>query len=144
MNIKKKRKTGWKLSEEHKKKISEYAKKRKQSPETVKKRVLKMSGSKNYNWKGGTRIDREGYVCIHSPTHPNKDKNKLVREHRLIMEKHIGRTLTLLEIVHHINGDRQDNRIENLMLFAGQREHSSHHWKIRKSLPEAPSQQGVT
>jgi hypothetical protein len=39
------------------------------------------------------------------------------------MEKHLGRYLTEEEVIHHINGERDDNRIENLMLFEN---HSAH------------------
>lgn len=52
---------------------------------------------------------------------------KYTVKHRLIMAKHIGRDLTEIEVVHHINGDRYDNRIENLQLLKGRKEHNQIH-----------------
>ena len=49
--------------------------------------------------------------------HPNADSKGWILEHRLLMSQHIGRPLIDNENVHHINGDRQDNRIENLELW---------------------------
>lgn len=46
-----------------------------------------------------------------------------ISEHRLVMERHIGRKLTPNEVVHHINHDPLDNRIENLRLYASRAEH---------------------
>lgn len=84
------------------------------------------SGEKHWNWKGG-RILASGYVFVHAPTHPFRDKHGYIREHRLVMEKHIGRYLTSEEVVHHENKIRTDNRIENLKLFKNKSEHRIYH-----------------
>jgi len=54
---------------------------------------------------------------------------KSIREHRHVMQVHLGRTLEPFEQVHHINGDGTDNRIENLMLLT-----NSEHQKLELSL----------
>jgi hypothetical protein len=70
-----------------------------------------------------------GYIKIHCPEHPLADDKGYVLEHRLVMEAHLGRTLLPTEVVHHINGDKEDNRIENLMLFSDTADHTAHHRK---------------
>lgn len=70
------------------------------------------------HWKGGKRINSQGYIETYSPNHPFKGCRNTVREHRLVMEKQLGRYLQLSEVVHHKNGNKQDNRIENLKLMA--------------------------
>lgn len=60
-----------------------------------------------------------GYVLVKHPTHPNSDAAGFVMEHRLVMERHLGRLLTKKETVHHKNGVRNDNRIKNLELWTG-------------------------
>lgn len=74
------------------------------------------------------RINSQGYVLIYKPDHPY-NYNGYVREHRLVMEQHLGRYLTKKEIVHHKNKDKLDNRIENLELVSSHRHQELHHLK---------------
>jgi hypothetical protein len=85
------------------------------------------SGENSYYWNGGTHM-KAGYRFIYSPNHPKKNDTGYVREHILVMEKHIGRYLEDGEIIHHMNHDKQDNRIENLMIMS-KSEHSKLHGK---------------
>jgi hypothetical protein len=73
-------------------------------------------GERAWNWKGGRRIE-DGYVLIYEPSHPRSKSNGYIREHTIVMEKNLGRYLIKTENVHHKNGNRQDNRIENLELW---------------------------
>ena len=70
-------------------------------------------------WKGGRTI-KSGYVFIKKPEHPFSTSNGYVREHRLVMEKKLGRYPEPFEVVHHINHIKDDNRIENLKLEKSQ------------------------
>ena len=55
---------------------------------------------------------------MYKPNHPNATKHGMIMEHRLVMEEMIGRLLEKHETVHHKNGDRLDNRPENLELWS--------------------------
>lgn len=76
------------------------------------------TGDESHNWKGGRILGVDGYVKIYAPNHPSKENGKYILEHRLVMEEHLGRFLENEETVHHKNGIRDDNRLENLELWA--------------------------
>lgn len=79
-------------------------------------------GEKAGRWKGGRQITPKGYVLINAPDHPSlaNSTRRYVLEHRLVMEKVLGRLLKPSEQVHHKNGIRDDNRPENLELWVKQ------------------------
>jgi hypothetical protein len=88
----------------------------KTSIETRRKMSESMKGKKHgtpWNYQGWSNSRK--YIIIHKPEHPFS-RNGYVLEHRLIMEKHLGRYLKENEIVHHINENTKDNRCENLFL----------------------------
>ena len=71
-------------------------------------------------FKGEKHITGRGYVYVHAPDHPSVQGKpyKRVAEHRLVMEKFLGRYLHPWELVHHKYGNKQDNVLENLELWA--------------------------
>lgn len=86
-----------------------------------------VTGENHPKWKGGRYKTLQGYIYILKPEHPFHNNHKRVFEHRLVMEKHLGRYLTRKETVHHVNEIKDDNRIENLMLFANRGYHKAFH-----------------
>jgi hypothetical protein len=81
---------------------------------------------KKPNWIGGRHSDGKGYILVSGQQAHPRSRSGRVFEHRLVMEKHLGRYLRDDEIVHHKNGDGTDNRLENLELLTSH-EHMIHH-----------------
>jgi len=63
----------------------------------------------------GRELMTEGYIRVRNPFHPKANRGRVL-EHRLVMEERLGRYLGVDEQIHHKNGIRSDNRIENLEL----------------------------
>ena len=82
-------------------------------------------GPNSAQWRGGRHGDGRGYIRVllgrDDFFYSMANKNSLVLEHRLIMAKYLGRCLHSWEIIHHLNGVKSDNRIENLQLVDNDR-----------------------
>jgi len=98
------------------------------SAECSNKRFL--NPENNPRWNNGRRTYNNYYALLRK-NHPNADHAGYVYEHRLVMEERLGRYLTKEEVVHHINENKKDNRIKNLMLFANDTLHKNYHKKLR-------------
>lgn len=89
-------------------------------------------GSNHSSWKGGKYIDAHGYVMIHCHNPNAKSKwEHYKKEHVSVMETNLKRSLEKKEVVHHIDGDKQNNKIENLALLSGHIEHQSVHQSLQ-------------
>ncbi len=85
-------------------------------------------GQDNPNWKGGRSSKTRGYVTVRvypeNFFYPMAESDGYILEHRLVMAKYLNRCLLPWEIVHHKNGIRNDNRLENLKLLPSQTYHT--------------------
>lgn len=103
---------------------------------TICKSCASMRNHRRPNWRGGRNGDGHGYINIwvkpDGPFFPMAyPTSRYVLEHRLVMAKHLGRCLQSWELVHHLNGIRDDNRISNLAL-TNSKKHES--WTFIKQL----------
>lgn len=76
-----------------------------------------ITGANNPNWNGG-QMHSNGYVYLKRPDHPRANKQGYVKRANLVIEAHLGRVLGPHELVHHRNGNKQDDRIENLEVMS--------------------------
>lgn len=77
------------------------------------------------------RVWRDGYVFLYRPEHPSSRKIPpdfgYILEHRLVMEAYLGRRIKKGEVIHHIDGNKSNNKLENLLLCERQRAHNQVH-----------------
>jgi hypothetical protein len=94
-------------------------------------------GKRAHNWKGGRTKTAYGYIDVWAPDHPHAKSGRYVLEHRLLMERHLLAAnpaspyladghLHRQADVHHVNGVKDDNRIENLVVM-WKDDHARHH-----------------
>ena len=88
-------------------------------------------GKDNPAWKGGRTITG-GYFAIRAPHHPYVGKTGYIMEHRIIMERRLGRYLKSHEVVHHIDGNPYNNDSANLHLFPNDVTHFAWHKRLEE------------
>ena len=97
------------------------------------RKMISERNSCNFNGLNGyghTKDQSSGYVLAYVPKHPKAHSDGYVMLHTVLMERNIGRYLEPNEVVHHINHNRKDNRIENMKLM-DKKEHMRLHMTER-------------
>lgn len=85
-----------------------------------------MRGENHHSWRGGRTTTEDGYVLVHAKGEYPTMQNRMgyIPEHRLVMAQYMERPLYSWETVHHIDGNRQNNSLDNLQLRIGK--HGKH------------------
>lgn len=119
-------------SAERRERIGAAQRGRKRGPLTAEHRAKLTGriGALAWNWKGGRTIATTGYVRV-------RVTDRYRYEHRVVMERILGRPLARGEQVHHINGIKTDNRPENLELFPNAAAHAAHHARVARLVTSA-------
>lgn len=87
----------------------------------------KYSGANHPGWKGGMRKDSNGYMEIYVA----ENGRKYMKEHIYRIEQYVGHKLDAKMVVHHINGNKADNRLDNLFLFVDTSTHIAYHMLVK-------------
>lgn len=88
----------------------------------------KYKGDKHPSWKGGKGISKDGYIRVYVSEY-NREY-----EHRVVMEKYLGRKLKTNEHIHHIDGDKTNNDITNLLLTFRREHQHIHHLGVKRKI----------
>lgn len=108
-------------------------------PEGFGQRMREINKPAGLKYKSGLlnkkeKVWRQDYVFIYKPEHPTSRKRSpdfgYVLEHRYVMELHLGRDLLPTESIHHLDGDKSNNRIENLVVCQSSKEHNQIHTEM--------------
>lgn len=97
-------------------------------------RSIARKGEKASNWNGGRRKTSKGYIQILKPNHPRSDSAGYVMEHIVVFEEETGIRIPPNCCIHHLNGVKSDNRIENLCMMT----HAAHTVFHHKGIPCSP------
>jgi hypothetical protein len=100
---------------------------------TFKNRSEARRGEKSASWNGGKRMTRNGYRQLLMPGHPRADSTGYVMEHIIVWEKASGMQLPHNCCIHHLNGNKSDNRIENLCVMLHSAHTVFHHTGAKRS-----------
>jgi endogenous inhibitor of DNA gyrase (YacG/DUF329 family) len=102
--------------------------------EESKQKRRALSGPSAVNWKGGIRINKDGYREVLKKGHPRAGTNGYVLEHILVAEEMLGRPLAPGEVVHHRDGNKANNDPTNLKVYASNRAHmKAEHWGVSRA-----------